>query len=247
MPADEAVRRCAQLLSETSGDPAADVHIIGAQAFLLAMLGRTEQASVVLAHLQETLDELGEWNWIWTFHSAVIHLSEGAAAAAEAELRPAYDALRKLGERSHFSSMSCGLATATYMQGRYDEAEEFTIDAEKAARANDVYSGIIWRSTRAKVFARKGRFGEAAHLAVEAVALARSGDFHNGTAEALMDLAEVEALAGRTDAAVVAIEEALQFYGLKGNALAAERARGRLRSLETDAALPGASPGVTGR
>ncbi len=142
--------------------------------------------------------------------------------------------------------MAHGLGTATYMQGRYDEAEAYTIACEEAARANDVYSGIIWRSTRAKVFAQKGRFDDARRLAAEAVSIARTGDFHVGTAEAYMDLAEVERLAGRIDAASSAIQEALHFYGLKRNLLAAERARERLRTLETEASLPGTSSGITG-
>lgn len=246
MPAGQAVERCDQLLQATSGDNVAEVHIIGAQAFLLAMLGRTDEAFRLLARGQAILDRLGESIWIYTWHSAAIHLWKAAPALAEAELRPSYDALRKLGERSHFSTMAHGLATATYMQGRYDEAEEYTVACEEAARANDVYSGIIWRSTRAKVFARKGRLEEAALLAAEAVSLARSGDFHVGTAEALMDLAEVETLAGHIDAAVGAIEEAIRFYGLKQNVLAAERAGDRLRSLQAKTALPGPSSGVTG-
>ena len=247
MPADEAVSRCEQLLAETRGDRVAEVHIIGAQAFLLAMLGRPDEAFHLLARGQEILDQIGEWIWIYTWHSAAIHLWEGASAVAEAELRPSYDALKKLGERSHFSTMAHGLATATYMQGRYDEAERYTIDCEEAARANDVYSGIIWRSTRAKIFARRGRFDDAARLSAEAVSLARMGDFHVGTAEAYMDLAEVELLAGRTADSAAAIQEALHFYGLKRNLLAAEKARQRLRSLETEGSLPVTSSGVTGR
>lgn len=124
--------------------------------------------------------------------------------------------------------MTHGLAMATYLQGRYDEAEQLTRECEEAARANDVFSEIMWRSVRAKVFARTGRLDAAATLAAEAVALARSGDFHVGTAEALMDLAEVEALSGRADNAAAALEDALRYCALKGNLLAAERARRRL-------------------
>ena len=44
----------------------------------------------------------------------------GDPAAAGGELRPAYEALRKLGEKSHFSSLAHALANAAYAQGRYD-------------------------------------------------------------------------------------------------------------------------------
>ena len=228
IPAEEGVRRCEQLREQTRGDAVAEVHILGAQAFLLGMLGRTDAALALLSRGEELLEELGEWIWVYTWHAAAIHLWQGDAARAEAELRPSYDALKKLGERSHFSTMTHGLAMATYLQGRYDEAEQLTRECEEAARANDVFSEIMWRSVRAKVFARTGRLDAAATLAAEAVALARSGDFHVGTAEALMDLAEVEALSGRADNAAAALEDALRYCALKGNLLAAERARRRL-------------------
>jgi DNA-binding SARP family transcriptional activator/tetratricopeptide (TPR) repeat protein len=231
--AEEGVRRCEQLRELARGDAIAEVHILGAEAFLLGMLGRTDEALALLARGEELQAELGEWIWIYTWHSAAIHLWAGNAALAEAELRPPYEALKKLGERSHFSTMTHGLAMATYMQGRYDEAEELTRECEAAARANDVFSEIMWRAVRAKVFARTGRLDAAAMLATEAVALAKSGDFHVGTAEALMDLAEVEGLAGRPDNAAAAIEDALRYCALKGNLLAAERARTQLLGLQT--------------
>ena len=231
--AEEGVLRCEQLRDLARGDPVAEVHIVGAEAFLLGMLGRTEEARALLARGEQLQEELGEWIWIYTWHSAAIRLWAGDAAGAEAELRPSYDALKKLGERSHFSTMTHGLAMATYLQGRYDEAEQLTRECEEAARANDVFSEIMWRSVRAKVFARTGRLGAAATLATEAVALAKSGDFHVGTAEALMDIAEVERLAGRPDKAAAAIEDALRYCALKGNLLAAERAREQLLALES--------------
>jgi predicted ATPase/DNA-binding SARP family transcriptional activator len=244
MPAGEAVLRCERLLEQTRGDAVAEVHLIGAQAFLIAMLGRPDEALAVLARGQKMMEQLGEWIWIYTWHSAAIHLWQGDPVLAEVELRPAYDALKKLGERSHFSTMAHGMATAAYLQGRYDEAEQFTRECEEVAHANDVFSEIIWRSTRAKIRARKGDFDAAATLALDAVALARKGDFHIGTAEALMDMAEVEALAGRPREAAAAIDEALTFCRLKGNLLAEQRARDRLRDLGVPA-LPARSLPVT--
>jgi hypothetical protein len=45
-----------------------------------------------------------------------------------------------------------------------------------------------------------------------------------------MDLAEVLALAGDANAAAAAMAEAIRFYELKGNSLAADRARSRLEA-----------------
>src|SRR5206468_7344945 len=147
LPAGEAVERCEQLLELTRGDLVSEVHILGAQAFLLAMQARVEEAHRRIARGEALMRELGEWIWIYTWHAAAIDLWHGDAEAAEQRIRPAYEALKKLGEQSHFSTMAHGLGTALYMQGRYDEAEQLTYECEAAARANDVHSGVIWRST----------------------------------------------------------------------------------------------------
>lgn len=230
-PAEDAVHQCEQLLGRTRGDPVSQVHILGAHAYLLAMLERADEAAEQLARGHALMEQLGEWIWVDTWHKAAIHLWEGRASVAEDEIRPAYEALKRLGERSHFSTMAHALAAAAYMQGRYDEAEQLTHECEAVSGPNDVYSGIIWRSTRAKVLARHGRQAEANALAAEAVSLAFAGDFYVGTAEALMDLSEVHELAGHAEAAADAIEQALEFHALKGNLLAARRARRRLAEL----------------
>ena len=142
-----------------------------------------------------------------------------------------YEALKKLGEKSHFSTMVHALASAAYMQGRYDEAERFTYECEDAARANDVYSGIVWRAIRAKVLARKGELEAAERLAQEAVSLGLDSDFHLAHADALMGLAEVHQLAQDAEAATAAVEEAIRFYELKGNVIAATQARALLQAL----------------
>jgi thioredoxin-like negative regulator of GroEL len=93
-----------------------------------------------------------------------------------------------------------------------------------------VHSQVLWRSTRAKVFAHLGQFERAEQIAREAVQFVASSDFHPAHAEALMDLAEVLALAGDPNAAATAMAEAIRFYELKGNTLAAGRARSRLEA-----------------
>jgi len=177
------------------------------------------------------MQELGEWIWIYSWHHAAICLWQGNPAAAEQELLPAYEALKKLGEKSHFSTMTHALSSVAYMQGRYDEAERYTHECEDAARANDVYSGIIWRATRAKVLARKGELEAAEQLANEAVRLGLDSDFHLAHADALMGLAEVHQLAHDPQAATAAVEEAIRFYELKGNVIAATQARALLQTL----------------
>ena len=110
-------------------------------------------------------------------------------------------------------------------RGDLDEAERLTVECEHACRANDVHSQILFRSIRAKVFARTGRFHEAKSLAWEAVALAETGDFLLAHADAVADGEEVLELAGERDAALGALEEAVALYAEKGVIVEVARAR----------------------
>src|SRR5262249_18149551 len=153
----------------------------------------------------------------------------GDLDAAEQDLLPGYDALKRIGEKSHFSSIAHCLANVRYLQGRYDQAEQLTRECEEACHANDVNSQIFWRSTRAKVLAHRGELEAAERLGTEAVALAERTDFLGAHGDALMDLGEVRSLAGRPGEAAAAIREAVRLYERKGNSLAAARARSLLR------------------
>ena len=224
-----AIARCERLLEEAGDDRLLQAEVLGGLAPMLAMQGRAAEADDLIERGRAIMDDAGEWIWIVSFWRAWVYLWRGHAVAAEGELRPAYETLKRIGEQSHFSSLSHGLALALYMQGRYEEAEQLTVECEQACRPNDVHSQILWRSTRAKVLARRADFDGALHLAREAVALAREGDFLPGRSEALSDLAEVLRLSGREEEARAALEEAIGAVAQKGHVLAAERARSTLR------------------
>jgi DNA-binding SARP family transcriptional activator len=227
-PAAEAAQRCDRLLEETAGQPLVQAMILIGQALLVAMQGRVDGAHELRARGRTIMNEHGEWIWIASFWSAFMSLWEDDPVAAERELRPGYEVLKKLASKSHLSSFAHLLAHAVYAQGRYDEAEQLIRECEEVARPNDVHSQILWRSMRAKVLARRGLLKEAEQLAREAVDFASKSDFYPAHADALMDLAEVLGLAGDTEGAANAVQEALHFYGLKGNVFAAGRARSQL-------------------
>ena len=84
---------------------------------------------------------------------------------------------------------------------------------------------MLRRQVHGKVLARRGEHDEAERLASEAVALAAETDMLNAHAGALIDLAEVHALAGQDARA------ALELYEHKGNLVLAERTRSRLAEL----------------
>ena len=79
--------------------------------------------------------------------------------------------------------------------------------------------------------AHRGEPREAERLAHEAVAIAERTDALNVQGDALCDLAEVLAAAGRTDEAAQALEQALERYERKKNLAMAARVRPRLDAL----------------
>jgi DNA-binding SARP family transcriptional activator len=229
-PAAEAAQRCERLDAEAHGDPVVKVHILGAMAAFAAMQQQDDEARKLIERCRKMVGELGEWLALLSIHHAFISLWLEDPITAESEIRPAYETLKKLGDRSHFSTMAHLLAVAVYDQGRYEEAEDLTRECEAAAQPNDVHSQIAWRSTRAKVLARRAEIGAAQTLAREAVSFASESDFHMAHGDALMDLAEVLELAGERAAAEAAVRRAIELFELKGHLLAADRARALLQA-----------------
>jgi Flp pilus assembly protein TadD len=100
-----------------------------------------------------------------------------------------------LGERGYLSSAVCKLADAVYAQGRQEEAERLTQEAQLAT-ADDTDAQIRWRTIKAKLLARRGQFQAAQRLADEAVALVSRTRWGPLAGEVLVGKAEVSQLAG---------------------------------------------------
>lgn len=231
-PATDAAERCERLLSETS-QTLLQAELKGCLACLMSMLGRVSEAQQLIAQSRAMMEAAGERIWMLCFWFAYHHLWQSDPIAAERELRPGYDALKQLGETTHFSSLAHLLANAVYLQGRYEEAEQLTQECEDASRPNDVHSQVLWRSTRAKVLASRGNLQAAEGLAREAVAFVAETDFVFAHADALMDLAEVLELSSRGDEASEAIRRAIDLYDQKRILPMAELARTRLDKLSS--------------
>jgi tetratricopeptide (TPR) repeat protein len=231
VPAPEAAERCRQLLDEVRGSALLEAVLAAFLAHLEWMRGRSTEAEQLVARVRRAMADHGEKLWRLSIETASGPLRAGDAIRAERELRPSYDGLKKIGEKTHFSTMAELLSNAVYMQGRYEEAEELTRECEQAARSNDVHAQIRWRAIRAKVMARKGEFESADKLAREAVTFAAESDFLNDHADALLDQAEVLRLMGHRLEASSAVESALVLYERKGNVLSAAKARALLDEL----------------
>jgi tetratricopeptide (TPR) repeat protein len=148
--------------------------------------------------------------------------------AAEAELRASYEELRETGEKTFLAENTAQLAQALYAQGKYEEAERFVQVSEGASsgRAQKAY----WGPVRAKLLARQGN-RQAEALAREAVAIWSERDVLLWHGYALLDLADVQQLAGRAQEAVSVIEDAIELFECKGITPAAETARALLVEL----------------
>ena len=229
-PGREAIPRCESLLAEARDDLLLESQILSALAVLYAMQARADEADAALERGSRLMEDAGEQVWIASYWRSMVYVWRSDPDAAEQELRPAYDALKGIGERSHFTSLAHGLSDALYLQGRYDETELLTRECEEACRPNDVHSHILWRSIRAKVLARRGEYDAALRLAQESNALAAESDFLPARAGAMEDLSKVLYMAGRTDEARPVLAESVELFERKGNLLAAERARALLES-----------------
>jgi DNA-binding SARP family transcriptional activator/tetratricopeptide (TPR) repeat protein len=234
--ATEAESVCRRHLAEVTGDRILEINFVGTLAYLVAIQGKEQEFSSLMRRAEEIVsDSLEEWLWLVPVHFAWFAGVRAQPAAAEAALRPDYERLKRIGEKSHFSSITTVMAQAVYAQGRYDEAELLVDEAQSAARPNDVHSRIVMSSTKAKVLARRGDFEAAEPLARDAEAFARSTDFLHSHAEALVDLAEILRLAGRPAESADVLHEAVAVYEQKGNVVSTAQARAALDELiETD-------------
>jgi tetratricopeptide (TPR) repeat protein len=230
-PAADGATRCRHLVAEMSDMPLLQAEILAALAPFEAMLGRVDEATELIGRAHEIASNADTWIWISSFWEAFILLWRGDPIAAELELLPAYDALKQMGEKSHFSSIAHALSRALFDQRRYAEAEQLTHECEEASRPNDVHSQISWRAIRAKTLARRGEHQTAEQLAREAVAYAEKSDFLMAHADAMTDLAEVLELQSQRDGATEALQKALDLHEQKGNVLAADRTSARLAEL----------------
>jgi hypothetical protein len=241
IPADAAIARAEQLLQEASGDPWAEAAVLGPLSALYAYAGRFAAARDAFARARSMFAGFGA-KITWAsggFPGGQIELAAGDPAAAERVLREGYEALRAMGERGTLATFAGMLAEAVYLQGRLDEAQRLTEEAEALAAGDDLDAQVRWRATRAKLLARRGQFPAARRLAAEAVALVAPTSWAVLQAETLMAKAEVNRLAGAPGLAEASLREALRIYEDRRAVPLAEQARAALASLT---APPGTKP-----
>jgi tetratricopeptide (TPR) repeat protein len=220
-PADEAL----ETLEAAVGDGRYP-HAQLARAYLLALLGRFDEAWEVGREQAELLREMtGSGHEAWL---AWIARLEGDEKSAVEYLRVYCESLREQGQAGALSTFAPELARSLCALGRYDQAETWARLGRELANEQDASSQALWRQAQARIWAARGELGEAERLAREAVTVAEQMDALNHQGDALCDLAEVLSAAGRTDEARGALEQALNRYERKKNLVMAERVREQL-------------------
>jgi class 3 adenylate cyclase len=200
------------------------------RALLLAMLDRIDEAWAVALPAGERLRELGfASGGAWLAETALL---AGDYEAAASHLRDACDALEAIGNTGELSSYAPTLGRVLCALGRYGEAELLARQGRELGDPEDVWTQRTWRQTQALVHSARGQHAEAERLAREAVDFSLRGDSPLKQGEALCDLAEVLAAAGRHDEAATALREALDRYERKPIIPLARRTRNRLAALD---------------
>ena len=224
-PVPEAIRRCERIRGQVRSSPVAMAETLHPLGLLHAMTGDFDLARRLVGEANEILDELGRMEQAVSHHEALVELLAGRPAEAEARLRPGYEKLERMGERTLLATTAAMLAQAVYAQDRHAEAAELCRASERIAAAEDLATQALWRGVRAKIRAHEGDLDEAYALAHEAVRLVESTDLLNDRGDALLALAEVLRAGGRASEAKAAARRGLECYERKGNLVSAARAR----------------------
>ena len=230
-PVEQAIARCEEILELGRGHAAIEVSTRAKIAGLEAMRGRFERARDLYLQCRAVGEEFGVGPVLAALpnYSGPIELLAGDPKAAERELRAGGRALEELGETTVLSTSAALLARTLERTGQLEEAEEQTVLSERIASRDDLASQTTWRGVRARVYARRGEFERAQALAREATAIADRTDFLVWRGEALLDLAEVNRLAGDSASFVRAATDALRLFEAKGHLVLSEQTRALLR------------------
>jgi len=239
-PASEALSESEKIAHEMRSHVTAEAVALCFLGQIRAMLDQPEVAREQILQGVARRRELGD------LPGAAMGLAEGIGhfvemlrgnwAAAEHELRSAYDALEELGDRNYLSTVAGWLAHCLYALDRPEEAETFAQTCKDAAASSAVTPQVLWRGAQAMVLARDGDLEGGEALAREAVELALQTDRVDIQTDALMDLAEVLRLAGRPGPAASVVEDAIRRYEAKEVRSALPRTRRLLSELQAETA-----------
>jgi class 3 adenylate cyclase len=229
---DEAITRCSALLADA--DLGGEANVVGWMAALEAMRGDFDEARRLIVRARDIYTQLGQIAVVEIDCGTIlgqIELLAARAPSAEEALLASYRALEALGDKAYLATRAAELAEALYVQRRHEESSRWVRVSEQLAAPEDVLTQVLWRGVQAKLEARRGNFIAADRLARDAAQIADATDALSVRGNTWLDLAEVLQLAGRPEEAAQAVDKALSLFQLKGNVVAAAKARSALAEL----------------
>jgi tetratricopeptide (TPR) repeat protein len=225
---DDGIARCDVLLREHAGDRASEASILLWLGRLEAMRGNFDDARSTVSRARSLNEDLGQTLGAEAICNAAlggIEVLDGRFDEAETALRASCEACLRANASAMLASFSAKLADVLYALDRLDEAETWCGTSRNTARPDDRDAQSWWRSVESKLAARRGDIAAAEQLAREAVEIVEQTDALNHRAKVWLDAAEVLRAAGRDAEASEAARRGISLYELKGNQVAAKRAR----------------------
>jgi tetratricopeptide (TPR) repeat protein len=237
MPATEGIALVEEVLAADYANAALRAGALQILALFLAMRGEFEESHAAAESAWALIEEydLRLLKGIYSGDVGSAGLIARDLDRAEFVLRRGHEALLEMGDVGVRSTVDGVFSDVLFLQGRHDEALELANGSGAIAAPDDLDSQPRWRAARARVLASRGELDEALELLDEARALVEPIDFVELKAYVYEVLGEALARAGRWDDAAVAMEQAVAFYGEKGNVVSAGRLAAVLAELRATA------------
>jgi class 3 adenylate cyclase/tetratricopeptide (TPR) repeat protein len=222
-PAEDALRRCDELLAHTRGARSVEALLTAYSATVEAMLGRVDVAREKAARASAILEDLGRRVAAASvrYFAARVELLADEPVRAEELARSGLETLDALGERANSAVLAMLLAEALCRQGRFEEAVAAAETSERSAWPDDLHAQVGWRAARAEAHAGRGEAERGEELARTAIALLEDADDLDLRGDAFIALGSTLSGAERR----AAYDEAVALYEAKGNLASAARAR----------------------
>jgi tetratricopeptide (TPR) repeat protein len=230
MPADEAERRCNSMPFDFTRDRLLEANRLTTLGGALGLRGEFSTGRGHLLEARTLQQELGQ-PLVISFNPQVagtVALLAEDFEQAESDFRLGFEEAQRVADPGHAASSAALLSKALFEQGRHDEAMRFSRIAEQASFGTPEMSQGEWKTTRARLQAQKGGVDEAIDVLQRVISMYPAKAVPRDRADALLDLAEVLELGGRTDEARAALGEAQELYEAKGVLPAVERVKQRL-------------------
>jgi tetratricopeptide (TPR) repeat protein len=222
-PADEALRILDELADEL-GEPAYDLK----RAYLMAALGRFDEAWALAGPAAERLHEFGDARALeWPFDIAAL---QGDYPRAAEYGREVVDLVAKRGLVAFQSGLGLRLGTCLCRLGRFDEAAPY-VAFGREVDPNSSSSLTL----QARIQAQHGEHAPAERLAREGVARGEQTDALTFQGDAWWDLAEVLLAAGKAEDAADAFAQAVDRYERKRNLAMVAQVQPRLEVVRVGA------------